>query len=298
MWLSKRRISACSSATPRKPAAPSSSPAMRPARSARPTSKPSSFSSACSARTLRYPCVSSAPKRRRKPSAARSSGTVCRDRRRHLYRPSALRREPTRLAYDAEEAERLGHQFIGSEHLLLGILREEILRCHAATAIWNHLEAHTRGHRQESTGGSSATRSAHPSTLGFFNLPLRWPTSKHRSTSTRSSASQSRAFAARTAVPTERRCHLKLDQNATADQRLSFSAATSPQPYRVFSRRVFSSSRARRPKPTAAPRHFGVTLTGTSFPSQVRRVPFRHGRKEDAPVHNRPSSSSNHHVAI
>jgi ATP-dependent Clp protease ATP-binding subunit ClpC len=29
------------------------------------------------------------------------------------------------LAYPAEEAERLGHSFIGTEHLLLGIMREE-----------------------------------------------------------------------------------------------------------------------------------------------------------------------------
>jgi ATP-dependent Clp protease ATP-binding subunit ClpC len=37
------------------------------------------------------------------------------------------------LAYAAEEAERLGHKYIGTEHLLLGILREE--KCFAATIL-------------------------------------------------------------------------------------------------------------------------------------------------------------------
>src|SRR5215813_533743 len=37
------------------------------------------------------------------------------------------------LAYAAEEAERLSHKWIGSEHLLLGILREE--KCFAAELL-------------------------------------------------------------------------------------------------------------------------------------------------------------------
>src|ERR1700760_3204566 len=37
------------------------------------------------------------------------------------------------LAYAAEEAERLGHKHIGTEHLLLGLLREE--RCFAAQML-------------------------------------------------------------------------------------------------------------------------------------------------------------------
>src|SRR5437899_3102989 len=43
------------------------------------------------------------------------------------------------LAYAAEEAERLNHRFIGTEHLLLGILREE--KCVAAEIL------HERGLR-------------------------------------------------------------------------------------------------------------------------------------------------------
>jgi ATP-dependent Clp protease ATP-binding subunit ClpC len=37
------------------------------------------------------------------------------------------------LAYAAEEAERLGHQYIGTEHLLLGLLRED--KCFAAELL-------------------------------------------------------------------------------------------------------------------------------------------------------------------
>jgi ATP-dependent Clp protease ATP-binding subunit ClpC len=37
------------------------------------------------------------------------------------------------LAYAAEEAERLGHKHIGTEHLLLGLLREE--KCFAAEIL-------------------------------------------------------------------------------------------------------------------------------------------------------------------
>src|SRR5436190_7310615 len=39
------------------------------------------------------------------------------------------------LAYAAEEAERLNHRFIGTEHLLLGILREE--KCVAAKILFD-----------------------------------------------------------------------------------------------------------------------------------------------------------------
>ena len=43
------------------------------------------------------------------------------------------------LAYGAEEAERLNHKHIGTEHLLLGLLREE--KCFAAEIL------HERGLR-------------------------------------------------------------------------------------------------------------------------------------------------------
>ena len=45
------------------------------------------------------------------------------------------------LAYAAEEAERLGHKHIGTEHLLLGLLREE--KCLAAQILQERgAEAH------------------------------------------------------------------------------------------------------------------------------------------------------------
>src|SRR5262249_28024275 len=40
------------------------------------------------------------------------------------------------LAYAAEETERLNHQHIGTEHLLLGVLREE--KCMAAQILYGH----------------------------------------------------------------------------------------------------------------------------------------------------------------
>src|SRR5437773_4254889 len=47
------------------------------------------------------------------------------------------------LAYGAEEAERLNHKHIGTEHLLLGLLREE--KCFAADIL------HERGRSEEHT---------------------------------------------------------------------------------------------------------------------------------------------------
>ena len=62
------------------------------------------------------------------------------------------------LAYAAEEAERLSHKHIGTEHLLLGLLREE--KCFAAEILHERglrLLDHPRG-----TGAHAARRNPQP----------------------------------------------------------------------------------------------------------------------------------------
>ena len=65
------------------------------------------------------------------------------------------------LAYAAEEAERLGHKHIGTEHLLLGLLREE--KCFASEILQERgLEARADSRRAgaRNTGESSAAAAA------------------------------------------------------------------------------------------------------------------------------------------
>jgi ATP-dependent Clp protease ATP-binding subunit ClpC len=69
------------------------------------------------------------------------------------------------LAYASEEAERLSHHHIGTERLLLGLLREE--KCFAAKVLRDH-EAHLEQVRAELTGlpldpPESQERASHPS---------------------------------------------------------------------------------------------------------------------------------------
>src|SRR5881392_2907432 len=77
------------------------------------------------------------------------------------------------LAYAAEEAERLNHKHIGTEHLLLGLLREE--KCFAAGIL------HERGLRlsqvreeiaRASSEKSSSSRSKESSLLAEFSRDL------------------------------------------------------------------------------------------------------------------------------
>ena len=77
-----------------------------------------------------------------------------------------LRNENKRvLAYAAEEAERLSHQHIGTEHLLLGLLREE--KCFGAQVLRDH-KVHLEQVREELRGSpheppESQERARHPS---------------------------------------------------------------------------------------------------------------------------------------
>ena len=59
------------------------------------------------------------------------------------------------LAYAAEEAQRLGHKHIGTEHLLLGLLREE--KCFAAD-ILREREVQLAAVREQLARTTSATR--------------------------------------------------------------------------------------------------------------------------------------------
>jgi ATP-dependent Clp protease ATP-binding subunit ClpC len=58
------------------------------------------------------------------------------------------------LAYAAEEAERLSHKHIGTEHLLLGLLREE--KCFAAEIL--HERRAGAGYTGKSTGAATEPR--------------------------------------------------------------------------------------------------------------------------------------------
>jgi len=77
------------------------------------------------------------------------------------------------LAYAAEEAERLGHNFIGTEHLLLGILRQD--RSFAAGLL--HRAGVTadavRKDVQDDLRGSHPLAGAAHRTLGYFQLVLK-----------------------------------------------------------------------------------------------------------------------------
>ncbi len=75
------------------------------------------------------------------------------------------------LAYAAEEAERLSHKHIGTEHLLLGLLREE--KCFAAEILHERgLQAfdHSRGTGSQQPG-ESQRRSVSANLLCSANFP-------------------------------------------------------------------------------------------------------------------------------
>jgi len=69
------------------------------------------------------------------------------------------------LAYAAEEAERLSHKHIGTEHLLLGLLREE--KCFAAEIL------HERGApkpRRSVAHIQASSRAVFSFDRGFFGV--------------------------------------------------------------------------------------------------------------------------------
>jgi catechol 2,3-dioxygenase-like lactoylglutathione lyase family enzyme len=127
------------------------------------------------------------------------------------------------LAYAAEEAELLGHSYIGTEHLLLGILREK--HSFAATLLQKYnVDAQVvRTDVANNPPGVPASQVPGSPALGFFQLVL-------KVTNLEASIDFYKKLGftvvgvrgTGTAVLTNGGCHLKLDQNVTANQRLSF----------------------------------------------------------------------------
>ncbi len=79
------------------------------------------------------------------------------------------------LAYAAEESERLAHQVIGTEHLLLGILREQnsLPPANCCNSTDRKSTKYVKRSRREPPGPGSHALRLTTSTLGFFQLALR-----------------------------------------------------------------------------------------------------------------------------
>ena len=127
------------------------------------------------------------------------------------------------LAYAAEESERLGHNFIGTEHLLLGILREE----HSFAAMLLQEHGITAGAiREDIAKNPPADRGSHPShilPLGFFQLVLKVADLEASiDFYTKLGFTPVGDNSPGIAVLENGTCSLRLDQNATADHVLSF----------------------------------------------------------------------------
>ena len=131
------------------------------------------------------------------------------------------------LAYAAEEADRLGHPFIGTEHLLLGILREqnsfafELLRHHALNLEDLRKDIAEKGPPQ---GPGVQGQRLPASTLGFFQLVLKVADLKASiDLYTKLGFTSVLERSSHSAVLTNGSCNLRLDQNlAAADHLLSF----------------------------------------------------------------------------
>ena len=129
------------------------------------------------------------------------------------------------LAYASEEAERLAHQFIGTEHLFLGILREQ--NSFAGQLLQRYginLDEVRKdiASRQPPVPGSRAP-AAPASTLGFFQLVLKVANLQASiDFYTKLGFTSVRERGSRSAVLTNGNCNLKLDENLTADSLLSF----------------------------------------------------------------------------
>ena len=130
------------------------------------------------------------------------------------------------LAYAAEEAERLDHHFIGTEHLLLGILREtnsfaaKLLEQHGvnADAIRKDIA------ENPPAGPVRPNQRSSLSTLGFFQLVLKVANLQASiDFYTNLGFTSVRERGSRSAVLTNGSCNLRLNQNLTAaDYLLSF----------------------------------------------------------------------------
>ena len=126
------------------------------------------------------------------------------------------------LAYAGEEAESLGHGYIGPEHLLLGILREE--KSFAAELLKRygvHLEVVRKGIAESEPTGP-ALHSANPP-LGFFQLVLK-VTNLEASIDfyTKLGFTLAGDRGQGTVVLTSGDCHLRIDQSPAAGHVLSF----------------------------------------------------------------------------
>jgi predicted enzyme related to lactoylglutathione lyase len=128
------------------------------------------------------------------------------------------------LAYAAEEAERLGHPFISTEHLLLGILREQnsfasqLLQQHGINVGEVRTDIAARPLRDP---GVPAQRTL--STLGSFELVLK-VTNLDASIDfyTKFGFTPAGDRGPGTALLANDNCLLRLDQNSPADHLLSF----------------------------------------------------------------------------
>jgi catechol 2,3-dioxygenase-like lactoylglutathione lyase family enzyme len=128
------------------------------------------------------------------------------------------------LAHAAEESERLGHGYIGPEHLLLGILREE--QSFAAKLLQrNGVDIQViRKDVAENQPAGPALHSPSTPTLGFFQLVLQVANLEASiDFYTKLGFTPVRERGSRSAVLTNGSCNLKLNQNlTTADHLLSF----------------------------------------------------------------------------
>jgi catechol 2,3-dioxygenase-like lactoylglutathione lyase family enzyme len=126
------------------------------------------------------------------------------------------------LAHAAEEAELLGHGYVGPEHLLLGILREE--QSFAAKLLQRNgvdIQAVRKAVAENQPAGP-ALPSPNPS-LGFFQLILK-VTNLEASIDfyTKLGFTLAGDRSTGTVVLTSGNCHLRLDQSPAADHLLSF----------------------------------------------------------------------------
>ena len=127
------------------------------------------------------------------------------------------------LAHAAEESERLGHGYIGPEHLLLGILRED--QSFAAKLLQrNGVDIHAiRKDIAENPPAGPALHSPTTPPLGFFQLVLQVANLEASiDFYTKLGFTPVRERGSRSAVLTNGTCNLRLDENLTADHLLSF----------------------------------------------------------------------------
>lgn len=126
------------------------------------------------------------------------------------------------LGHAGEEADRLGHHVIGTEHLLLGILREE--HSFAAALLQRHgvTIAAVREDLAKNPPAGPGLQTRH-SLLGFFQLQLKVADlNASIDFYTKLGFTVVRERSSNTAVLTNGSCNLKLDRNLSSDHVLTF----------------------------------------------------------------------------